>query len=412
MNPVAADAGKRDDKKPEPASVTIDELERDPHGVFRRYRKQLPFIKRADGTALVLRNRDVQQLLTDPRTRQGETEFAELRGIRDGTLFDLFKYSMVTSNGSDHRRRRSAFATAFAFRAINDLRPHIRKVADELIDGFYAEGEIDFLGRYASQLPARLIGHILGMHSEDIPFFTELVYATTRVFSFRFTAEELPGIENSASQLMEYTKRLAGARRAAPRDDFLSTYLVAADQAGEMSPLEILIQLVFVIIAASDTTRGALSVQTAQLLQHREQWDAVCRDSSLVAGAVAEALRFEPSVASVSRFALDDIELDGYILEAGQFMTLSTMSAMRDEEVFEAPDIFDIFRTDRQRWHLVFGAGAHRCLGEALARAELEEGLAALTARIPKLQLRGEPPDIRGHVSVRRVGAMSVHWPT
>jgi cytochrome P450 family 103 len=103
--------------------VTIDELERDPHGVLRRYRRQFPFIKRADGTALVLRNSDVQQLFTDPHTRQSETEFFELRGIQGGTLFDLFNYSMVTSNGSDHRRRRSAFSTAFAFRATTDLRP-------------------------------------------------------------------------------------------------------------------------------------------------------------------------------------------------------------------------------------------------------------------------------------------------
>ena len=77
---------------------------------------------------------------------------------------------MVTSNGSDHRRRRSAFSTAFALRTLTDLRLYIRKVADELIDSFYAEGEIDFLSRYASQLPACLIGHILGMPRE-YPFF-------------------------------------------------------------------------------------------------------------------------------------------------------------------------------------------------------------------------------------------------
>ena len=99
-----------------------------------------------------------------------------------------------------------------------------------------------------------------------------------------------------------------------------------------------MIRFLFVIVAGSDTTRGALAVQTAQLLQHREQWEAVCRVSRLVPGAVAEALRFEPSLASVSRFVLEDIELDGYVLNAGQFMTLSTMSAMRDEKGFEAPD--------------------------------------------------------------------------
>ncbi len=91
-------------------------------------------------------------------------------------------------------------------------------------------------------------------------------------------------------------------------------------------------------------------------------------------------------------------------------MQLSTMSAMRDETVFRDPDVFDIRRTDQQRWHLVFGAGAHRCLGEALARTELEEGLAALTARVPDLQFSGPAPQVEGHTSIRDVGTMRVRW--
>jgi cytochrome P450 family 103 len=398
-------------REAEPPTVPIAALEHDPHGVFRHYRRLVPFIKRSDGAALVLRNKDVQQFLADPRTRQAETEFARLRGIEAGVLFDFFRYSMLTSNGSDHRRRRSGFSMAFAFRAMAALQPHIRQVADDVIDEWYAEGEIDFLDRYAAQIPARIIGHILGMPPEDIPFFTRLVYTTTRVLSVG-PAEDLPEIEHAASQLFDYIERLAAARRAAPGDDFLSVYLATADQAAEMSPLEILMQILLVVGAGSDTTRGALAVQTALLLQHRDQWDAVCADHTLVPGAVAEALRFEPSVGSVSRFVLEDIEVDGYVLEAGQFMQLSTMSAMRDERVFRAPDTFDIFRADRQRWHPVFGGGAHRCLGEALARIELEAGLAALTARIPHLRLSGPPLEVRGHISVRRIGNMRVQWST
>jgi cytochrome P450 len=391
-------------------TVPIATLEADPHGVFRQYRKQVPFIMRSDGAALVLRNADVLRLPTDPRTRQAETEFAKVRGIEDGTLLDFFKYSMLTSNGDAHRRRRSAFSTAFAFRAIAALRPHIRKVADDLISEWQTEGEIDFLDRYASQLPARLVGHILGMPREDIPVFTKLVYTSTRVLSVQATRSDLPEIENASKQLVDYIERLCSARRAAPRDDFLSAYIAAADQAGEMSPIELLMQILTVVSAGSDTTRGALAIQTALLLEHREQWNAVCSDPSLVPAAVAEALRFEPSVGSFNRFALEDIELDSHVLKAGQFMQLSTMSAMRDEHVFQNPDVFDIGRTDQQRWHLVFGAGAHRCLGEALARTELEEGLAALTARIPNLQVSGEPLEVRGHVSIRRMGDMRVQW--
>lgn len=391
-------------------TVPVAALEADPHGVFRYYRAQVPFIIRSDGAALILRNADVQRLLNSPQVRQAETEFPKIRGITGGTLLEFFKNSMLTSNGDAHRRRRSAFSTAFAFRAMAALRPYIRKVADELISEWQTEGEIDFIDRYASQLPARLIGHILGMPTADIPVFTKLVYTSIRVMSTSFTSEELPEIEKAATDLLAYIERLARDRRAAPRDDFLSTYLAAADQAGEMEPFEILFQLMTVVAAGSDTTLSALAIQTALLLEHREQWNAVCRDPSLVPAAVAEALRFEPSVGSFSRFALEDIDLDGHVLKAGRFMQLSSMSAMRDGNAFQNPDRFDISRTDQQRWHLAFGGGAHRCLGEALARTELEEGLAALTSRLPNLQLTGKVPDVRGHISVRHVGKMQVHW--
>lgn len=135
----------------------------------------------------------------------------------------------------------------------------------------------------------------------------------------------------------------------------------------------------------------------ALLLRQREQWEAVCRDPGLIPGPVAEAMRFEPAVASISRIATEQIDVSGIWLPAGAFVTLSTMSAMRDENAYEQPDVFNIRRTDHPRLHPIFGAGPHRCIGEALARAELEECLAVLAARIPHVQL-DEAPVIRGHM--------------
>jgi cytochrome P450 len=151
-------------------------------------------------------------------------------------------------------------------------------------------------------------------------------------------------------------------------------------------------------------------MQVALLLQHHEQWEAVCRDPALVPAAVTEAMRYEPSVASVGRVTREEITLDGQTLPRHQFVALSTMSAMRDETIYAEPDRFDIHRADQPRWHPVFGNGPHRCLGEALARAELEEGLAALTSRIPQLELT-LPPKLQGHVSIRRIDDMRVRWP-
>jgi cytochrome P450 len=120
-------------------------------------------------------------------------------------------------------------------------------------------------------------------------------------------------------------------------------------------------------------------------------------------------MRFEPSVASTSRVAAEDIEVGGAIIPAGTFVTLSIMSGMRDESAYDDPDVFDIRRVRRPRLHPVFGGGPHRCIGEMLARAELEESLAVLTARIPQLRL-DQAPAITGHFGIRRVDTMRVSW--
>ena len=248
------------------------------------------------------------------------------------------------------------------------------------------------------------------MPEADIPRFTTWVYKTTRALSFSFTPEELPEITDAGGKLSEYVNGLLKDRRAMPGDDFLSRYATAADEAGELSPEEILSQVITLIAGGTDTTRGAMAMQVSLLLQHREQWDAVCRDASLIPGAVSEAMRYEPSVGGFGRLALEDLKIDGYNVPAKRFITLSTISAMRDPELYAEPDRFNIRRTDHPRWHMVFGGGAHRCLGEALARAELEEGLAALAARIPHLQLAGEPSRLLEHSGVRPITAMRVAW--
>jgi cytochrome P450 len=181
-------------------------------------------------------------------------------------------------------------------------------------------------------------------------------------------------------------------------------------EAGNLSAAEILSQVVTIIIAGSDTTRGAIAVQVSLLLQHRDQWDAVCADAALIAPAVSEALRYEPVVGSIPRFTVEDIELGGYVVPRHSVLSLSTLSAMRDPAVYADPDRFDIRRNDHPRRHLIFGVGVHRCLGEVLARAELEESLAALTNRLPQLQLSGEPPSLLGHGGIRRIDAMRVKW--
>ena len=390
--------------------LTTEQLDADPHGIFRLYRRAHSLVAHEAGGYLVLRLADVERLSKDPRARASETAFPEMHSVTDGALFDIFRFGMLTANGDAHRRRRSPFSRTFAPRTITELRPHIRRSAEELVDGWYADGQVDFLEQFAAQVPAQVISDLLGLPREDIPSFTKLVYQVSRFISFSFTPDEIPDIEAAARQLQDYVERTLAQRRRAPCDDFLSRFVAAADDAAEMSPIEIIFQIVQLIIGGTDTTRVAIVMQVALLLQHHEQWMAVCRDPGLIPAAVDESMRFEPSVASISRTAAEDIEVGGAIIPAGKFVTLSSMSGMRDERAYDDPDVFNIRRVHQPRLHPVFGGGPHRCIGEALARAELEESLAVLTARIPQLRL-DRAPAINGHSGIRRVDTMRVSWP-
>jgi cytochrome P450 len=366
-------------------------------------------VRHETGPYFVLRSADIERLARDPRCRASETAVPALYGLSEGALFDTLEHGMLTANGEVHRRRRAPFSRAFAFRAIAMMRPIIRRGAEELIDEWHGDGKADLVEQFASPLPARVISDLLGLPHADIPEFTKLVYEMTRFFSLDLSSDDVPPIEAAAQQLKRYVEDTIDDRRRKPREDFLSTFLAAADAAGEMSPIEIIIQILQVIVGGTDTTRVAIVMQAALLLRHSEQWTAVVRDPAVIPAAVAEAMRFEPSVASFSRVALEDVEVDGAVVPEGALVVLSTMSAMRDETVYDRPDAFDIGRVKRPRIHPIFGVGVHRCLGEALAVAELEESLAVLTQRIPQLRL-DQAPAIKGASGIRRVDALQVSW--
>lgn len=391
--------------------VSLDDLSADPHGVFRTFRHRVPFIRRSDDMLVVLRAGDVRQLATDHRVRQTETEFIRSLGIADGPLFRLFDEGMLTSNGDVHRNRRAPFTRTFSLRLVAGLRPMIRAVADEIIDDWDHTGEVDLLDAFASLLPARVIAAMLGLPAEDVPTFTELVYSVARILSSQPLLEGPFGLQEDTRRLLAYAEDALERRRKEPVDDFLTAYLAALEEGDRLSASEGIVQIAVLIIGGSDTTRAALASMVNLLLKHGN-YGEVCRDPALVPAAVTECLRFEPSVGSIARFTLDPIDLAGGCLPIGRFISLSTMSAMRDEAVFERPDTFDIHRTDQQRLHMVFGGGAHRCLGEGLAKAELEEALAALTSRLPGLQLTGNSPVMQGHFGIRWIDPVRVRWPS
>jgi hypothetical protein len=384
----------------------VDEIGTDPHAVLRAARAQAPIARTQIGVVLALRHRHLE-LVTSDATRQLETETKLMQGITEGPIWDLTTAAMLFANGEAHARRRAPVARTFAFKLMEAMRPKATALAEELVGPRVGAGETDFVGEIAAQIPARIIADVLGIPRSDLPIFMRWIADTAEALGFIDMSRQA-AIEASLRDFMAYVADLLNDRRAAPKGDFLSDYVEATARDSNLSEAEIRTQVLGLILAGSDTTRGSLCMTLAHLLAHPEQWRAFCADpDGLKKGVVSEGLRYEPIVSGVPRVALRDLDVDGYHVPAGTPIAVSLISALRDPDVYAEPDRFDITRSDHPRWHPIFGAGAHRCVGEALARAEMEETLAVIARLAPNTQLVGPFPTLAPG-AIRQVGPMRV----
>ncbi len=388
--------------------INRDHAYKDDFALVRAYAGMAPVARTPLGPYIAFRWRHAALLTNPETTRQLELETMALQGVSSGPLFELFANGMLFSNGDAHRRQRGPVVKTFAFKIMEAMRSEIAALASDLVSARLGRGACNFLTEIAGRIPAEIIARILGVPAADVPQFTRWVYSGIRGLPMHDPAIR-PEIERDLQSLVDYVQALLDDRREAPKADFLTQYVTAADEAGAMSPEEIRAQIAGVILAGADTTRIGIASTLSQLLQHPEQWRAVCADpDGLKKRAADEGLRYDPVVGTVPRVALVDLDLDGYVVPAGSIIAISLLHALRDPEIYARPDEFDIFRDDHTKWHLAFGAGAHRCLGEALARAEIEETIAAIARLGPATQMVGAPPRLAGQHAVRAIDRMDV----
>lgn len=388
--------------------VASSDLETDIHAIFARYRPAYPFIALDTGGYVILRHDDVSRLLLDPRLQATGTAMPAQAGISEGALYDIFEHGMLTANADAHTRRRSGLSRTLAQQVSEEFRQHVRRSADALIDECCDSASLDLASGYAAKLPILALAGLLGVLDPDVPTFMRDIHAMNEFFRPHPTEHAVTEAEQAALRLRNYLDDLLREAETNPSESFLSRYLKLS-QDDAVTRLELLVQIVQLIIGGTESVRTGLVAQAVHLLSEPQQWKAVCEDLTLVPNAVAEGLRFEPGIAGVVRVSVEDIEIDGWVLPAGQLVLLSFISALRDERVFDRPDAFDISRSNLKLARLAFGGGAHKCVADALGRAELEEGLSALVERLPSLRLEGRPA-FQGHMFVRKTTECRVSW--
>lgn len=204
--------------------------------------------------------------------------------------------------------------------------------------------------------------------------------------------------------MLDYVERLLEKQRSVGQSEFLGRYLELVEEIDpDLTPAEVYVQLIDLMLASAETTRMTITNAVSLLLSDRGQWQTLLADRSLVGSAVNEALRYEPSVGTCPRFVVDEVALGDIVIPANSIISASLLGALRDPALFSDPQRFNIMRTDFQRKHMVFGGGAHRCLGESLAWIEIYETIDAIADMMPNIRLIGDPVNCTGFSGIRRV---------
>jgi hypothetical protein len=359
--------------------IALDEFVADPFGSLRRAREQ-GWLAELDPALGVIAHDDVRELLADGRLHANFPDFLRLFGVTSGPFYEWMAMSPLNRDGADHQRWRTVMSRTFTPRGVERIRPFLREAAHALIDAFAARGTCEFMGEFADAYPSLGLCELIGVPQEDRDRFRGWANTVGLGFSPVELAARIGEVNTALTQLLAYAGELAAARRADPRDDLVTRIAGAAREEGWSDDL-VRGSIAGLVFAGHETTKNQLGWMIAVLADRPEVWREVADGALAVADVVEEVLRFRSTVTGVGRRVAEPVERRGERLEPGTQVILSLWGADHDEAVYPQPEALDPAR-NAEVPHMAFGHGAHHCLGAALARAELQEALVALTARI------------------------------
>jgi cytochrome P450 len=365
-----------------------EDFARDPYPVYEQLRASGPVhrVRMPEGADvwLVVGYQEARAALTDPRLSKQWKNAAESFPIKSPS-----GSHMMNSDPPQHTRLRKLVAREFTPRRVEALRPRIQRITDELIDKMLAQPDsrADLVDALSFPLPMSVICELLG-----VPFLDQ---QEVRRWADAAISSSVPAERKAAAaDAARFIASLIERKRRQPGDDLLSGLIRTTDEDGDRLSTDELMGTVFLLIVAGhETTTNLISNGVYALLCHPDQLDALCRDFSLMDGAVEEMLRYDGSVESATfRFTTEPVDIGGTVIPPGEAVMVALNSANRDPARFPGPDRFDIHRLTAG--HVAFGHGIHHCLGNPLARLETRIAVRTLLERCPDLALDADPASI------------------
>jgi cytochrome P450 len=355
----------------------------DPYPALRAARARHRTARTTTGEPVLLAADDVDTAQADPVFVQlGLGALARL-GMHDGPFHEWRSRTMAAHDGDVHARLRGTVSRAFTPRRVEPVRDRLHQHARSTLGALVTGSEIDLVA-YARDLPLWLVCEFLGLPQDARTEIDGFLAGTEEAFTDPLTEEARRHAEDGIVALSRYVESLVDEREVEPRED-LVTDLLEAERAGRLDRAELIALAVNVIGGAVGSSRAAIANSLLVLLQHPEQASWVGADRDRLPGAVEECLRFHPPFRSGRRKTTTAVARFGIDLPAGATVFLARQAANRDPTRWFEPDRFDVTRPVER--HSSFGYGPHFCLGQAIARLDVQESVWAFLSTSPGARL-------------------------
>ncbi len=331
----------------------------------------------------VLRNRSLGRIFS-PRTPESDWE----------TFNYLHADSILDSEPPKHTRLRSLVMKAFNPKRIEELRPNIERITNQLLQRIEqkisSNGEFDLIADYAEPLPVMVIAELLGFPEQDEHLLRPWSQAIVKMYEPAPTEEQKADARRASNEFAAYVHALMVERQKEPGADLISELAIVEEQGEKLSAHELIATCVLLLNAGHEASVNGFGNGLVAALSNEEQWTKLISNiDRLTDTAVDEFLRFDAPLHLFERTATEEVEVGGVTVKPGQKIAALLGSANRDEEIFENADRLDLARSPNP--HIGFGAGIHFCIGAPLARQEMQISLPALLHRFPKLELAQTP---------------------
>jgi cytochrome P450 len=372
--------------------LDADEYWADPYPVLAELRDTARTAVTPEGLRVVLRWDDAEAINKHPRIINEGLEYLEARGFSPGDpLYEWRRYSIGARNGDDHRRLRGLVNRALTPKSADRMRAGVRDHTRAVLERHAATGELEARQAFR-HIPFVTITEFLGIDMDEaMQVGASMAKGAADAFGPNVTQEIRDNANATFAALMEFVSGLVDDRRAHPRDDLLTRLIAAEEDGHRLSHEELIVLFTNIFGGAVETTSSLMTSTVLELARHPEQAALLRADpDALKRGAVEEVLRHRPGFYAVGKKAEEQIDVAGFSLDAGEPVSIIVGGPNRDPSRWDDPNRFDITR-DPTVWSFSFSMGPHFCMGQALARAELQEFAAALATHCNDLEITTEP---------------------